>query len=123
VLLAADQRAYAQLCQLITLARRRAAKGCYALGQADLEAGSITAGAVAAAPGRRGRRWASARRRAVAGRALPGRAWLAVELHRGAGDRGTAGTLLELARLCALPRWPQATCICTGAIAAGSRIC
>src|SRR5258706_8114785 len=37
VLLAADQRAYAQLCQLITLARRRAAKGCYALGQADLE--------------------------------------------------------------------------------------
>ncbi|HKC17371.1 MAG TPA: PHP domain-containing protein, partial [Steroidobacteraceae bacterium] len=37
VLLAPDQRAYSELCRLITRARRRAAKGCYALTQADLE--------------------------------------------------------------------------------------
>jgi len=37
VLLAPDRQAYAQLCRLITLARRRAAKGSYQLLAADLE--------------------------------------------------------------------------------------
>jgi len=39
VLLAPDQRAYSELCRLITRARRRAAKGCYALTRSDLESG------------------------------------------------------------------------------------
>jgi len=37
VLLAPDQAAYAQLCRLITRARRRASKGSYALERGDLE--------------------------------------------------------------------------------------
>jgi len=39
VLLAPEQRAYAQICRLITRARRRAAKGRYALTAADFESG------------------------------------------------------------------------------------
>ena len=104
VLLAPDQRAYAQLCQLITLARRRAAKGCYALGQADLEPGLDHCLALWLPPPNSA---AEAGQALSAGRWLgerfPGRAWLAVELHRGAGDRARLAHCLELARLCALP--------------------
>src|SRR5580704_14621692 len=39
VLLAPRQSAYAQLCRLITLARRRADKGSYRLSSADFESG------------------------------------------------------------------------------------
>src|SRR5260221_554393 len=39
VLLAPDQRAYSELCRLITRSRRRAAKGRYALTRSDLESG------------------------------------------------------------------------------------
>src|SRR5260221_2712038 len=104
VLLAPDQRAYSELCRLITLARRRAAKGCYALGQADLESGldhclalwlPPTDGAATAGRALAAGQWLRER--------FPERAWLAVELHRGTGDRARLAHCLELARLCALP--------------------
>jgi error-prone DNA polymerase len=110
VLLAPDQRAYSELCRLITRARRRAAKGRYALTRADLESGLDHCLALwlppadgtddAGGAGRAGRaltegRWLREH--------FPERAWLAVELHRGAGDRVRLAHALELARLCALP--------------------
>src|ERR1700689_5335881 len=39
VLLAPSQRAYGQICQLITLGRRRSKKGAYRLARADFESG------------------------------------------------------------------------------------
>ncbi|HMI37521.1 MAG TPA: error-prone DNA polymerase [Steroidobacteraceae bacterium] len=104
VLLAPDQRAYSELCRLITRARRRAAKGCYALTRSDLESGLDHCLAL----------WLPALDGTLAeGRALAAgqwlrerfaeRAWLAVELHRGAGDRVRLADALELARRCALP--------------------
>jgi error-prone DNA polymerase len=104
VLLAPEQRAYAQLCQLITRSRRRAAKGRYALAQADLESGLDQClalwlpppdGALAAEQALAEGRWLRER--------FPERAWLAVELHRGAGDRARLAHCQDLARRCALP--------------------
>jgi len=104
VLLAPDQRAYSELCRLITRSRRRAAKGHYALTQADLETGLDHCLALwlpaldgALAPGRAPAEGQWLRER------FPERAWLAVELHRGAGDRARLARCLELARHCALP--------------------
>ncbi len=104
VLLAPDQRAYSQLCRLITLARRRAAKGRYALAQADLESGLDQCLALWLPPPDDA---AAAEQALAAGRWLrerfAERAWLAVELHRGAGDRSRLAHCQELARRCALP--------------------
>ena len=104
VLLAPEQRAYAQLCQLITRARRRATKGSYALSPADLESGleaclalwlpPATSALGAAATLRRGQ-WLRER--------FPQRCWLAVELHRGASDALRLAHCLELASQCGLP--------------------
>ena len=104
VLLAPAQRAYAQICRLITRARRRAPKGSYALNQADLESGlddclalwlPPAADAPADAQALRQGRWLR--------EGFPERAWLAVELHRGAGDRAHLARCLELAAHCNLP--------------------
>ena len=81
VLLAPEQRAYTQLCALITRARRRAPKGSYQLTRADLEHDLDACLALwlpPAEPAAADAHWLRAH--------FPARAWLAVELHRGARD-------------------------------------
>ena len=98
VLLAPDQAAYSQICRLITLARRRSKKGCYRLDNADLASGLDQCLALwmpsPASPAEEGH-WL----RGIFGERL----WLAVALHREAGDREQLATLLQLARDCNLP--------------------
>jgi len=108
VLLAQNRAGYGNLSALITLTRRRSAKGEYRLCRHDLE--NIAAGALpgsgavpdclalwvpaedaTAADGR----WLAAR--------FPGRCWLAVELHCGPDDAGRLARLLELAKASGLP--------------------
>jgi error-prone DNA polymerase len=104
VLLAPEQRGYAELCRLITRARRRALKGSYEISAADFESGldhclalwlppaaAAGAGEATLAEGR----WLR--------ECFPDRSWLAVELQRGADDRAQLGYSLALARQCALP--------------------
>ncbi len=104
VLLAPTQRGYAQICRLITRARRRAPKGRYTLGQADLESGlddclalwlPPPAGAPADDHALREGLWLRER--------FAGRIWLGVELHRRADDAARLARGLELAARCALP--------------------
>jgi len=99
VLLATDRRAYAAISALITLGRRRAKKGDYALSAADVEAmaGShalallVPEGSVEPAQAR----WLAER--------FPGNAWIAVALHCGPEDRAWLGRLREIARAVKLP--------------------
>ena len=100
VLLAPKQSAYSQLCRLITLARRRADKGSYRLSGTDFEAGMEDCLAL----------WLPPPDEAVAAtqghwvrQVFAERAWLAVELHRGADDARRLERLLALATRCALP--------------------
>jgi error-prone DNA polymerase len=106
VLLAPSQPAYAQICRLITLGRRRAAKGAYRLRRADFEDGLADCLALwvpGAVPGSRmaagtSMDEAGLRRQAAWLReCFPGRAWIAIELHRGADD---AARLARLRTLC-----------------------
>ena len=104
VLLAPEQRAYAQICQLITRARRRAVKGSYALTPADLESGLDRCLALWLPPSTDTLAAPATRLRGLWLREhFPQRAWLAVELHRGAGDRARLAHCLELAAQCGLP--------------------
>ena len=107
VLLAQNRAGYGNLSALITLARRRSAKGGYRLLRSDLQqAGSHSCGSGAlpdclalwipgpnssAAEGR----WLAAR--------FPDRCWLAVELHAGTDDASRLAMLRELARASGLP--------------------
>ncbi|QWT21869.1 error-prone DNA polymerase [Bacillus sp. NP157] len=104
VLLVENQAGYTELCRLITLGRRRARKGTYELHRADLEIladglcmlwapGSWAAGSVAAHD----------ERAAWIARHFSGRAWLAVELHRGQHDDAELAALRELAGRHGLP--------------------
>ncbi|HEV7432795.1 MAG TPA: PHP domain-containing protein, partial [Steroidobacteraceae bacterium] len=104
VLLAPEQRAYAQICQLITRARRRAAKGNYALTPADLESGLEACLALWLPPSTRALTTAATLRRGQWLREyFPQRCWLAIELHRAAGDDRRLAHCLELAKQCDLP--------------------
>jgi len=109
VLLATDRASYGDLCQLVTRGRRQATKGSYALDRADVAAfaGGLLAlwvppdpprGATAlpAAGSVEAGRWVAA--------TFPGRAWLAVELFAGAGDRLRLARAAALAQACALPQ-------------------
>ena len=108
VLLAPEQRAYSQICRLISRARRRAAKGRYELTPADLDDGLDAclalwlppAGAALMDPGARAQILAH-------GTALRERfgerAWLAVELHRSGGDGARLAHCMQLAAQCGLP--------------------
>jgi error-prone DNA polymerase len=92
-LLAPDRRAYGALSSLITVGRRRADKGTYRLLRTDVEA-QAASGLLALllegdAP------W-------LAGH-FPGRAWIAAELHCGAGDRAQLEARRALARASGLP--------------------
>ena len=98
VLLAQDMEGYRRLCQLITLARRRANKGEYQALRIDLE--GSTQGLLAlwlpdARPDPDQGAWLHSR--------FPQRTWLAVELHRGPDDEGRLQALLALAQSLGLP--------------------
>jgi error-prone DNA polymerase len=105
VLLAQNRAGYGNLSALITLARRRAAKGDYHLTRGDLEAvGDFSSGAVpdCLALWMPGANATPADGRWLAGR-FPGRAWLAVELHAGPNDAVRLASLLALAGASGLP--------------------
>jgi error-prone DNA polymerase len=93
VLLAPDRRAYGALSALITAGRRRAAKGAYLLGRADVEASSASGLLALLAAG--DARWLAAH--------FPGRAWIAAELHCGPNDRARLEALREQSRASGLP--------------------
>ncbi|MDH5221780.1 MAG: error-prone DNA polymerase [Betaproteobacteria bacterium] len=93
VLLAADRRAYGALAGLITVGRRRAKKGAYRLGRADVEAQAAHGLLALLVEG--DAHWLAAH--------FPGRAWIAAELHCGAGDRAKLESLRALARASGLP--------------------
>jgi len=109
VLLAMDRDGYGNLSQLISLARRRGAKGEYALERDDLADG-LPGCLVLWVPSYQGleasdaepgnadaetTRWLAA--------TFPGRAWIALELHRGPRDREHVERLQHLAQACGLP--------------------
>ena len=110
VLLAPTQAAYAQICALITRARRRAPKGQYRLEQADLAGGLHECLAlwlpIPPPPGT-GDADAAADALLTQGRWLRERfgerLWLAVELHRGARDAARLRLCLRLAERCGVP--------------------
>ncbi|HEY1724208.1 MAG TPA: error-prone DNA polymerase [Steroidobacteraceae bacterium] len=98
VLLAPSQRAYAQLCQLITLARRRSKKGTYQLARSDFESGLEDCLALWPAPPD-----ARPTQAAWLHDFFPARGWLAVELHRDADDAARLSAALALAQTSGLP--------------------
>jgi error-prone DNA polymerase len=98
VLLAPSQRAYGQICQLITLGRRRSKKGKYRLGRSDFESGLDDCLALWIAPGD-----ATLRQATWLREFFPARGWLAIELHRAADDAGRLAAALALARASELP--------------------
>jgi len=100
VLLAPQHSAYTQLCRLITLARRRADKGSYRLTSADFESGVEDCCALWLPPSDEA---AATTQGHWVRKVFAGRAWLAVELHRGADEGRRLEGLLALARRCALP--------------------
>jgi error-prone DNA polymerase len=103
VFLAGNRHGYGNLSALITLARRRAEKGAYALQRNDLEAvspsGAVPDCLVLWVPGElpvvEDGRW-------LAGR-FPGRCWIAVELHAGPDDAAKLAGLQALGAACGLP--------------------
>jgi len=104
VVLAADHAGYSDLCRLITLARRRSAKGEYRLGRADVaELGSGVR--VLWTPGPVARRDAASLDDDAMWimQHFPERAWLAVELHRGADDAAELTALRALGTRHGLP--------------------
>jgi error-prone DNA polymerase len=103
VFLACNRHGYGNLSALITLARRRAGKGCYTLQRKDLEAVSPS-GAVpdclvlwlpGSAPAEDDGHWLAQR--------FPGRCWIAVELLAAADDAARLETLQALGSACGLP--------------------
>ncbi len=98
VLLVEDLAGYRALCHLITTARRRSPKGEYRLGRADFQGGGeglLALWLPGATPDPAEARWLQSR--------FPGRAWLAVELHRGPDDARRQQDLLALAAALGLP--------------------
>ncbi|MGH8124618.1 MAG: error-prone DNA polymerase [Rhodanobacteraceae bacterium] len=91
VLLVESAQGYTRLCQLLTLARRRAGKGSYRLLREDFAAtpndGLLTLWIPSAAPDAAEGTWTR--------RMFPERAWLAVELHRGPDDGARLAQLRE----------------------------
>jgi len=104
VLLVEDEVGYTELCRLITLGRRRAAKGRYELHRSDLE--TLGPGiCLLWAPGPYTATEATtheARATWVATH-FAGRAWLAVELHRGQHDTADLAALRQIGERHGLP--------------------
>jgi error-prone DNA polymerase len=109
VLLAPTQAAYAQICALITLARRRSPKGQYRLTQQDFATGldECLALWLPASPTPESGGAATAEELLAQGHWLRAqfgeRLWLAVELHRGARDSVRLQFCLLLAQHCNIP--------------------
>jgi error-prone DNA polymerase len=105
VFLAQNREGYGNLSALITLARRRAAKGAYTLQRHDLNvvspSGAVPDCLVLWVPGTdydkavEDGRW-------LAGR-FPDRLWIAAEVHAGPDDLARIGELESLAQACGLP--------------------
>jgi error-prone DNA polymerase len=98
VLLAPSQRAYGQICRLITLGRSRSRKGEYRLTRADFESGleqCLALWVVARQPAAAQARWLR--------EFFPGRGWLAVALHRAADDAARLAEALALGAASGLP--------------------
>ena len=101
VLLVEDQAGYRRLCQLITLARRRAPKGQYQLFADDL---TDTAGLLALwLPGAEKDPASHESHANWIKQQFPNRCWLAVELHRGPDDAARLATLSALGQSMQLP--------------------
>src|SRR5690606_15489040 len=95
VLLAPTRKAYAQICQLITQARRQAPKGEYRLSNADMQDRLDECLAL----------WAPSRTPLISQalwvkRHFPQRAWIAVELHRHGDDGEYLARLQTLGERC-----------------------
>ena len=91
VLLAPTQRAYAQICALITTARRRVAKGEYRVSRTDFDAGLDECLALWLPPAQplpSQAHWVYEK--------FPQRAWIAVELHRAGARRRSDGVVHPL---------------------------
>ncbi|SEN33592.1 error-prone DNA polymerase [Luteibacter sp. UNCMF331Sha3.1] len=104
VLLVEDQAGYTELCRLITLGRRRAPKGRYELHRGDLE--TLAPGlCVLWAPGAPTATTTATHedRAAWIATHFAGRAWLAVELHRGQHDEADLAMLRDLGARHGLP--------------------
>ncbi len=99
VLLATNRRGYAQLCRLITRARRAAPKGKYKLARDDFAAippsDVLALWLPAARPDPGEAAWLTA--------VFPGRLWIAVELLTTGQDRRRLASLQELGRTLGLP--------------------
>jgi error-prone DNA polymerase len=94
VLLAPTQRAYAQLCRLITNARRKTSKGEYQISKGELSTGTDQCLAL----------WIPSSSEPTVSQAywvkhsFPGRSWIGVELHRAANDPARLDSLRALAQ-------------------------
>src|SRR6185312_1665617 len=95
VLLAASVAGYERMCELITLARRAAPKGEYRLARADFPGSTEGLLALWIAPQDAASTQASSEAQWIAHR-FPGRAWIAVELHRGCDDSARIAELEAL---------------------------
>lgn len=98
VLLAQTQAGYSAICRLITVGRRCADKGSYRLTRADVAAGlpdTLALWVPGRVPCDEHGQWVRAQ--------FPERAWLAVELHRGADDDARLAQLQALAVRIGLP--------------------
>ena len=98
VLLAETLAGYQRLCQLITLARRRAGKGTYRSLREDFDGandGLLALWLPQDTPDPEEAAWLKA--------TFPQRTWLAIELHRGPDDAGRLRALEELARELDIP--------------------
>lgn len=98
VLLAPSQAAYAQICQLITLGRRRSAKGEYQLSRSDFESKLGECLALWIPPADPRPSVASWLREL-----FPQRCWIAVELHRGVDDARRLARLRQVGNAVGLP--------------------
>jgi len=103
IFLASNRHGYGNLSALITLARRRAEKGAYALQRGDLESfapsGAVPDCLVLWLPGET----PSAADAAWLAERFPGRAWIAVELHAGPDDAARLENLQALSEVSGLP--------------------
>ena len=97
VLLAADIHGYEQMCALITLGRRAAAKGEYRLTREDLARHAGSGLLVLWLPGEEPIEEQGAWLHAL----FPGSTWIAIELHRGPNDEARLALLEHIgSRLC-----------------------
>ena len=98
VLLAANREGYGNLCELITIGRRRGKKGTYSLRRADLEHG-LPGCLALLIPGKHidveNAYWVAER--------FPGCTWIVVELHHGPRDKARLAELGVFAQTCGLP--------------------